>query len=44
MLYVSIGGGGGIDFQMEDFIFEWGVHPMGRDIDFDGGEGVRKKT
>ena len=42
MLYVSIGGGG-VVFQMGDFIFELGVHPMGRDISFDGGVFEKKR-
>ena len=29
---------GGIAFQMGGgSIFKWGVHPMGRDVSFDGG-------
>ena len=38
--------GGRFDFQMGDFIFEGGggVHPMGRDISFDGGGGFLKKN
>ena len=32
---------GGLFFRWEGFIFKWGVHPMGRDIGFDGG--VSKK-
>ena len=35
--------GGGFVFQMgEGFIFKWGVHPMGRDIGFDGRGGLKK--
>ena len=39
-----MGEGGGVVFQMGDFIFEWRVRPMGRGIGFDGGVLEKKHT
>ena len=38
------GEGGGLFFRYGGFIFKWGVHPIGRNIGFDGGRGVEKKS